>query len=170
MEMDFDSFIPDLKIPLNVEEIKALIELANDVNLKHIDAVRILLSIVDVAQWTVKVSGAANYLLSIQWQPAEWYKKLIRTLSYVCKPVRVLKHIRVDQPDIIPSLLPTSATAAHAIQAGPSNVASKSSRAPVIVKPYNSPAIPPNFNFLPGMLQFLAQSDCRLFGVQLEKN
>ncbi|KAJ7593934.1 hypothetical protein C8J56DRAFT_884676 [Mycena floridula] len=166
MEMDLDNFSPELKVPRSDEEVKYLIELANDASLRCVDAVRILLSIVDVAQWTADVSSAAVYIFNRQWRPAEWYRKLIREPSYVCQPLRKIDYIRVDQPDIHSKLLPSGTLPPNV----PTGLLPSASGARAFVRPFNDVNIHPDFDDLSGMLRYLAQTDHRLFGVQLEQN
>ncbi|KAJ7575438.1 hypothetical protein C8J56DRAFT_1063341 [Mycena floridula] len=179
MEMDLDRFVPTLKFPSTADEAKELIEIADDPETRRVDAVRILLNIVDIVQWTPgSLSHSAEYILESKWVPPEWYKRLIKQPGYSCKPLHEHDHIKVELPHIEKKLLPsgiiqtpkTSSKKPKSSTSTPKSVNNPPIATLTEPVKYNDPSIHPNWDSVPGMLAFLAQSNKRLYGVSIDQN
>ncbi|KAJ7581691.1 hypothetical protein C8J56DRAFT_1101092 [Mycena floridula] len=141
----------------------------------RLDAVRLLISLLDQAQWVREPSVPMKYLVQTEWHPPYWYLNETHHSEQVFNhhARRQLEHAYIDVPYLDRRYMPVVTPSSSATPSTKSSASSNKPAAVTIPKKViviDDPNILPDWDVLPNMLKYLAQSTKRLFGVPFEGN
>ncbi|KAJ7579054.1 hypothetical protein C8J56DRAFT_897489 [Mycena floridula] len=165
---------PCLAIPKTVDDVLNVIDIASK-DSNRLDAVRILISLLDQAQWVKDPSTPMRYLIQTEWQPPHWYFNETHPSEQAFKHYarRQFEYAQIDAPYLDRRYMPIPNSSSSETPSTKSS-SSPNKPTPVLIPKkvivIDDPKILPDWDELPNMLKYLVQSTKRLYGVPFEGN